>query len=102
MTANNSSKEVEKCHQIGNCRFSSGEAMLIWMKFNMMRNMIMDTVFKQLRDIVENRDGSVIAHGGVIASFKYWYNSSIFPCSREILLSQAQVEYMPKNGNENG
>jgi hypothetical protein len=43
----------------------------------------------------------VIAHGGVIASFKYWYNSSFFSCSREILLSQAQVEYMPKNMNEN-
>jgi hypothetical protein len=57
--------------------------------------------FKQFREIVENRDGSVIAHGGVIASFKYWYNSSYFPCSKEILLSQAQVEYMPKNGSEN-
>jgi hypothetical protein len=55
-----------------------------------------------LREVVEDRDGSVIAHGGVIASFKYWYNSSFFPCSREILLSEAQVEYMPKNSNKNG
>jgi hypothetical protein len=62
----------------------------------------MNNKFKQFREIVENRDGSVIAHGGMIASFKYWYNNSLFPCSREILLSQAQVEYMPKNGNENG
>jgi hypothetical protein len=61
----------------------------------------MNNEFKQFREVVENRDGSVIAHGGVIASFKYWYNSSFFPCSREILLSQAQVEYMPKNRNEN-
>jgi hypothetical protein len=37
----------------------------------------------------------------VIASFKYWFNSSFLPCSREILLSQAHVEYMPKDRNEN-
>jgi hypothetical protein len=29
LTADNRSQEVEKCHQVGNCRFSSGEAMLI-------------------------------------------------------------------------
>jgi hypothetical protein len=63
--------------------------------------MFMNNEFKQFREIVENRDGSVIAHGGMIASSKYWYNCSFFPCSREILLSQAQVEYMPNNGNEN-
>jgi hypothetical protein len=57
----------------------------------------MNNEFKQFREIVENRDGSVIAHGGVIASFKYWYNRTFFSCSREILLSQAQVQYMPKN-----
>jgi hypothetical protein len=38
--------------------------------------MFMNNEFKQFREIVENRDGSVIAHGGVIASFKYWYNRS--------------------------
>jgi hypothetical protein len=37
----------------------------------------MNNEFKQFREIVENRDGSVIAHGGGIASFKYWYNSSL-------------------------
>jgi hypothetical protein len=37
----------------------------------------------------------------MIASFKYWYNSSSFPCSREILLSKAEVKYMPKNRNKN-
>jgi hypothetical protein len=63
--------------------------------------MIMNNEFKQCRETVENTNGSVIAHGGMIASFKYWYNSSFFPCSREILLSQAQVEYMPKNKKEN-
>jgi hypothetical protein len=61
----------------------------------------MNNEFKQFRGIIGNRNGSVIAHGGVIASFKYWYNSSFFLYSREILLSQAQVEYMPKNKNEN-
>jgi hypothetical protein len=82
-------------------RFRSGEAMPIWIKFSIMRNMIMNNEFKQFREIVENRNASVIAHGGMTASFKYWYNSSFFPCSREILLSLAQVEYMPKNRNEN-
>jgi hypothetical protein len=62
----------------------------------------MNNEFKQFREIVENRNGSVIARGSVTASFKYRYNSSFFPCSRDILLSLAQVEYMPKNGNENG
>jgi hypothetical protein len=50
--------------------------------------------------LVENRNGSVIAHGSMISSFKYMYNSRFLPCSMEILLSQAQVEYMPKNKNE--
>jgi hypothetical protein len=36
----------------------------------------------------------------MIASFKYQYNSSFFPCHRKILLSQAQVKYMPKNTNK--
>jgi hypothetical protein len=31
----------------------------------------MNNEFIQFREIVENRDGYVIAHGGVIASFKY-------------------------------
>jgi hypothetical protein len=29
LTADNRGQEVKKCHQVGNCRFSSGEAMLI-------------------------------------------------------------------------
>jgi hypothetical protein len=32
LTADNRGQEVEKCHQVGNCRFSSGEAVLIWIK----------------------------------------------------------------------
>jgi hypothetical protein len=31
----------------------------------------MNNEFKQFREIVEIRNGSIIAHGGVIASFKY-------------------------------
>jgi hypothetical protein len=34
--------------------------MLIWIKFSIMRNMIMNDEFKQFREIVENRNGSVI------------------------------------------
>jgi hypothetical protein len=63
--------------------------------------MFMNNEFKQFREIAENINASIIAHCSLIDSFKYWYNSSFFPCSREILLSQAQVEYMPKNRNEN-
>jgi hypothetical protein len=45
-----------------------------------MQDMIMNNEFKQLREVIENRNGSVVVHGGMIASFKYWYNSSFFPC----------------------
>jgi hypothetical protein len=61
LTADNKSQEVEKCHQIGNCRFSSGETMLIRIKFSIMQNMTMNNEFKQFREIVKNRNGSVIA-----------------------------------------
>jgi hypothetical protein len=38
-----------------------------------MRNMIMNNEFKQFGEIIENRNWSVVAHGGMIASFKYYY-----------------------------
>jgi hypothetical protein len=41
LTADNRSQKVKKRHQIGN-RFSPGEAMLIGIKFSIMRNMIMN------------------------------------------------------------
>jgi hypothetical protein len=57
---------------------------------------------KQFREIIRNRYGSVVALGGMIVPFKYEYNSSFFLCSRETLLSKAQVTYMTKNKNRNG
>jgi hypothetical protein len=45
--------------------------MLIVIKFSVMRNMIMNNEFRQLREITENGNGSVVAHSGMIASFKY-------------------------------
>jgi hypothetical protein len=57
----------------------------------------MNNEFKQFREITENRKRSVVAHSDMIASFKYLYKSNLFPCSRKILLGQAQVKYMPKN-----
>jgi hypothetical protein len=36
LTADNRRQEVEKCHEVGNSRFSSGEAMVIWIKFSIM------------------------------------------------------------------
>jgi hypothetical protein len=58
-----------------------------------MQNMVVDNEFKQLREIIENRNGSVVAHGGMIVSFKYGYSSCFLPCSRDMLLSQAQIIY---------
>jgi hypothetical protein len=36
----------------------------------------MNNECKQFREIVENRNGSVIAHGGMNAPFEYRFNSS--------------------------
>jgi hypothetical protein len=63
--------------------------------------MIVNKEFKKFRETTEYRIVSVVAHSSIIASFKYWYNSSFFPCSRIILLGQAHVKYMPKNRNKN-
>jgi hypothetical protein len=41
LTADIKSQEVEKYHQIGNCRFSSVEAMLLWIKFSIMQNSVL-------------------------------------------------------------
>jgi hypothetical protein len=69
--------------------------------FTVMQNMIVNNEFKQLREIIENRKRSIVAHSGMIASFKYGYNSCFLPYNREVLLSQAQVKYMHKNRNKN-
>jgi hypothetical protein len=45
LMADNRSQEVEKCHQIGYCRFSSGEAVLTEINCRIMRNMIMNDEF---------------------------------------------------------
>jgi hypothetical protein len=70
LTAKNRSQNVKKHNQIGNCRFSPGEAMLIGIKFSMMQNIIMNDKFKQFREIIENGNRSVVAHFAMIASFK--------------------------------
>jgi hypothetical protein len=100
LTADDRNQEIEKFYQIGNCRFSSGEALLIWIKLSIMQHTIMNNESKQFRDIFQNRKMFLNAHGGVIASFKYWY-ISFFPCSREVLLSQDQIKYMTKNRKRN-
>jgi hypothetical protein len=101
MTADNRRHKIKKRHQIGSCRFRSGEAMLIGITFSVMRNMIMNNEFKQFREIIENRNWSVVAHSGMFASFKYGYNSRFLPHNMEVVLSQAQVKDMPKNRNKN-
>jgi hypothetical protein len=63
--------------------------------------MIVNNEFKQLIEIIENRNGSLVAPRGKIASFKYRHNSRFLPYSREILLSQGQVKYMLRNRNKN-
>jgi hypothetical protein len=61
--------------------------MLVGIKLNIMQNMILNDKLKQLREIIENRNGYVVACGGTIASFEYWYSSRFLPYSREVLLS---------------
>jgi hypothetical protein len=96
LAVGNRSQNVKKRHQISKSIFSFGDGMLIMITFSIERNMNMNNEFKQFREITENRNGSVVAHSDMIASFKYWYNSSFCPCSRKILLGHAQVKYMPK------
>jgi hypothetical protein len=66
-----------------------------------MQIMMANNKFKQLREIIGNRNGSTVARSRMIASFKYGYNSRFLPYSREILLSPALVKYTPKNKNKN-
>jgi hypothetical protein len=75
--------------------------MLVGIKFNVMQNMIMNNEFKQSREIIKNKNGSVVAHSGKIVSFKYGCNSRVIPYSNEVLLSQGHVKYMPKKWNKN-
>jgi hypothetical protein len=55
LTSANRSQKANKRHQICNCRFRPGEAMLIGIKFSIMRNMSMNYELKQFREIFENR-----------------------------------------------
>jgi hypothetical protein len=73
------SHTVKKRYQINNGRFGFGEAMLVEKKFNAMQTMKVNSEFEKLREITENRNGSVVAHSGMIASFKYRYNSRFLP-----------------------
>jgi hypothetical protein len=81
--------------------FRIGEAMLVGIGFNVMQNVIMNNEIKHLKEIIENRNGSVVAHIGMIVPFKCGYNSRFLPYSRELLLNQAQVKYMLKKRNKN-
>jgi hypothetical protein len=63
--------------------------------------MIMNNGFKELREVIENGNGSIVAHSGMTASFKYGFNGCFLPYSRKIPLGQAQVKYMSKNWNKN-
>jgi hypothetical protein len=53
---------VKKRHQIGNCRFSLGEAMLIGVKFSITRNVIINEGLKQFKEINDNRNGCAVRH----------------------------------------
>jgi hypothetical protein len=45
--------------------------MLVEIKFNVIQHMILNNKFKQLREIIENGNGSIIAQSSMIASFNY-------------------------------
>jgi hypothetical protein len=66
-----------------------------------MKTTIANNEFKQLRETTEKRNGSIVVHSVMIASFQYEYNSRFFSCSRGVLLSEASVKYVPKNVNRN-
>jgi hypothetical protein len=68
--------------------------------FSVMQNMIVNKVFKEFRGIFENRNAFIVACRSMIAPFEHGYNSSFLPCSREVLLSEAQVKYTPKSRNK--
>jgi hypothetical protein len=70
LTADNRGHKVKKRHQISNCKFRFDEDMMVGIKFNIMQNMIVNTEFQQLTEIIEDRNGSIVAHSGMIASFK--------------------------------
>jgi hypothetical protein len=73
--------------------------MLFGIKFSVMRYKIVSNELKQFRENFTNGNWFVIAHSGMVTSFKYWYNRSFFPSDMEMLLSQAQVGCKPKNRN---
>jgi hypothetical protein len=60
-----------------------------------MRNMVMNYALEYLREVIQNANGSVITHRSVIAVLEYRHNDRFLPCSRELLLSQTQVKYVP-------
>jgi hypothetical protein len=49
--------------------------MLIGITFNVMQNM-MNNKLKEIREIIENINGSIAANNGMIASFMYGQNGS--------------------------
>jgi hypothetical protein len=75
--------------------------LLVGITISVMQSMIVNKEFRQLRENIENRNESVSAHSGMNVSFKLGYNSRFLPYSKEVLLSQAQVKYMPNNRNKN-
>jgi hypothetical protein len=88
---------VKKPYEINNCRFRFGGPKLIGIKFNVMKNMVVNCEFKQPGEIIENINGSVVAQTAMITAFKYGYTSCFLPYNGEVLPSQDQVIYKPKN-----
>jgi hypothetical protein len=52
-----------------------------------MQNKIANNEFKQFTEIIEKRNGALVAHSGMIDSFKYGHKSGFLPYIREVLLS---------------
>jgi hypothetical protein len=44
--------------------------MLVGIKFKVVQNMIVNNEFQQRKEIIEDRNESVVTHRGMIASFK--------------------------------
>jgi hypothetical protein len=48
-------------------------------------------------EVIQNGDGLIIAHRTMVMSLEHRYNSRFLPCRQELLLSQTQIKYIPKN-----
>jgi hypothetical protein len=70
LALDNKSPEMKKSYRINNRRLKFDETVLIRIEFNVTQNIIVNYELKQLREITENTNGSIVAHSSMIVSFE--------------------------------